>query len=51
MKHNNHSGALAAERARLWNSAIDLAKSDREQVQFPGTIMPHGVLLVLDEEN
>ena len=31
----------------VWKGPVDLSNCDREPVQFPGAIMPHGVLLVL----
>ncbi len=49
--NNKDSATLVVEPAKLWNNAGDLAKCDQEQVRFPGAIMPHGVLLVLDTEN
>ncbi len=41
-----------ASKAKPWvnqisNDPVDLTHCDREQVQFPGAIMPHGVLLIL----
>ena len=41
-----------ASKAKPWvnqisNDPVDLTHCDREQVQFPGAIMPYGVLLIL----
>ena len=41
-----------ASKAKPWvnqisNDPVDLTHCDHEQVQFPGAIMPHGVLLIL----
>ena len=40
--------AFADDAAGLPYSGLDLTQCDREPVQFPAAIMPHGVLLVLD---
>jgi two-component system, chemotaxis family, sensor kinase Cph1 len=33
--------------ASITAKAVDLSNCDREQIQFAGAILPHGVLLVL----
>ena len=45
-KFNSLGAAINA--ADLTNTTLDLTQCDREEVQFPAAIMPHGVLLILD---
>jgi len=41
----------AAGVAPLYNDALDLARCDRIAIHNPGAIMPHGVLLILSEDD
>lgn len=40
---------MAARPETVTSKNVDLSNCDREQIQFPGAILPHGVMLVLSE--
>jgi two-component system, chemotaxis family, sensor kinase Cph1 len=45
------SSQLQQNDAQAWNDPNDLAKCDNEPVQMPGSIMPHGVMLILSPDD
>ena len=40
---------VSAIETRVTAKNVDFSNCDRELVQFPGAIQPHGVMLVVDE--